>query len=167
MSAVAELEIRRFLRLKTEHFLDAGTDESVVRSGIENKNEVGKTGDKAPCKLLLLMEAALHFAALGDIHDGALVTGDVTGRIADGGRGIEADDGRAVLPNESDFAALDHGLALDLFLQLLSLDAVDKDLLDILREKFGFRAVAEHAHERGIGVENRAIGRGDIDAFLK
>ena len=27
--------------------------------------------------------------------------------------------------------------------------------------------VAEHAHQRGIGVQNPAVGRGDVDAFLE
>ena len=96
-----------------ENFLEPGADKGVVLVGIDDEDKVGETVDKAASEFLLFVEALFHVAALGDIHDGALIADHVAGGVANGGGGVQANEGLAILAAQSDFVALGRGLAID------------------------------------------------------
>src|SRR5713101_1562432 len=116
MSAMPKIHGGDFLGLEAENLFRTRADERIVSAGIEHQNEIREAVHQAAGKFLLLVKAALHFAAFGDVHNRALITNNMAGVIAYGGGGVQANDGRAVLADESDFAALEHGLKLDLLL---------------------------------------------------
>src|SRR5216684_8893908 len=124
MGTMPEIHGGDFLRLEAENLFRTRTDESVVAAGIEHENEIREAVDQAAGELLLLVEAALHFAAFGDVHNRALITHDMAGVIANGGGGVQANNGCAVLADKTDFATLEHGLMFDLLLEELSLGLV-------------------------------------------
>ena len=97
---------------------------------VQHEDEVGKVVDQAAREFLLLMEAMLHLAPFGDIHDCALIPDHLSARIANGGRAVHAHDRASVFAEKSDFAALDHGLRLELLLQRLAFLGIDKNLGD-------------------------------------
>src|SRR6266852_6107214 len=116
MSAMPKIHGGDFLGLEAENLFRTRADERIVSAGIEHQNEIREAVHQAAGKFLLLVKAALHFAAFGDVHNRALITNNMAGVIAYGGGGVQANDGRAVLADESDFAALEHGLKVDLLL---------------------------------------------------
>jgi len=115
----------------------------------------------------MLVKAALHLAAFRDVHQRALIAHHAAGVVANGGRRVQAHNGSAVLANQGDFLALDHRLALDLILDALSLCAIDEDLWNSSFQHFFLGIVAQHAHQRWIDVQDGAVRRGDVDAFLQ
>src|SRR5271154_195931 len=74
MSATAKLHFLRVGNLVTQNVTDAGANESVGAGGIDDQDEVGEIVDEAAGELLLLVEAALHGAALGNVHERTLIT---------------------------------------------------------------------------------------------
>src|SRR5712692_12008719 len=127
MGAAAKFHVLRVLDLVPEYFFASRTDKGEMARGIEYQDEIGKAIDEAAGKFLLLVESALHLAALGDVHERALIAHYAAGIVANGSSGIQAHDGPAVLPDQGNLPALDHRLTLDLFLDDLSLCLVDKD----------------------------------------
>ena len=77
MGATAKLHVPGFGNLVTQNIADAGTDESVGAGRIDDQNEVREIIDEAAGELLLLVEAALHGAALSDVHERTLITDDL------------------------------------------------------------------------------------------
>ena len=138
MGAIAKIHHSDFLRFVAENLARARADESVVGVGVQHEDEVRKIVDETTGKLLLLAEAALDFAALGDIHDGALVTDDLASIVANGSGGVQAHDGSAVLAKESDFAALDHRLGLGFLHQRFAFRGVNENLGDLPFEQVLF-----------------------------
>src|SRR6267142_2890257 len=164
MGAMPEIDGGDFPRLVTENLLRTRADEGVVGADIEHENEIREAVDQATGKFLLLVEAALHFAPLGDVHNRALISHDMAGAIANGGGGVQANNGCSVLANEGDFAALKRRLALDLFLDDLSLGLVHEDLGYFSFEKVILGIVAKHAHEGRICIQDGPFRRDDVDA---
>src|SRR5271167_1096601 len=115
MRTSAELHICRFGELVTEDLAAARTDKSVVGRGIHDENQIWEAADEAAGKFLFLMELALHLASGGDVHQGTLIADHAAGSVAHGAGRIEAVDGRAILAQQSNFAALGRGLAFDFF----------------------------------------------------
>ena len=95
------------------------------------------------------------------------IANDAAAIVANGSSGIEADNGSAILANEGDFAAMHHGLAIDLFQNALAVFQIDKDFGNLSLEQFFLGIVAEHAHESRVDLENGSFGCGDVDAFLE
>src|SRR5207302_338443 len=85
--------------------------------------------------------------------------------VAHGGGAVHAHDRASIFAEKRDFAALDHRLRLHLLLQDLAFGGIDKNLGDLPFEQVLFGFVAEHADQCGVGVEDAALGRGDVDAF--
>src|SRR6266581_235783 len=123
--------------------------------------------DRRAGKLLLLMEAAFHLTALGDVHERTLIAHYASGIVANGRSGIQAHDGSAVLANQGDLPALDHGLTVDLGLNDLSFCLVHEDFGNSFLHQFFPGIVAQHAHQRRIDVHNGPVRGGDVDAFLE
>jgi len=121
-----------------------------VGLGIEHEDEIGEAVDETAGKFLLLMKAALHLAPFGDIHEGALIAQHASGIVANGGSGVEAHDGPAVLANQSDLAALDHGLPIDLGLDNLSLWLIDEDFRNPSFQQFFLGIVASMRASAGL-----------------
>ncbi len=167
MGAVAKFHGLRIFNVVSEDFFAARTDKGVAGRRIEHEDEVGEAVDEAAGKFLLLVEAALHLAALGDVHERALIAHHAAGIVANGSSGIQAHDGPAVLPDQGNLPALDHRLTLDLFLDDLSLCLVDKDFRNPPFQHVLLGIVAQHAHQRRIDIHNGSVGRGDIDTFLE
>ena len=167
MGAPAKFHALRFLNRISEHFLATRADKGVVGRGVEDEDEIGETVDEAMGKFLLLVEAALHLTPLGNIHDCALVAHNLSAVVTDGGCSVQTYDGGAVLADEGDFPSPNHWVSRDLFHEGLALGPIHEDLGYGSLEQFFLRVVAQHAHQSGIGVQNRAIGRGDIDALLE
>src|SRR5260370_332945 len=113
------------------------------------------------------MKAALHLAALGDVHERTLIAHHAAGLVANGGSGVQAHDGGAVLANKGDLVALDHGLAFDLVLDELALRVIDEDFRNAPFQNFLLGIVTEHAGQGGIDVQNCTVGSGDVDALLE
>src|SRR5580700_6072080 len=167
MGAAAELHIGGFGEFIAENFLAARTDERVMRIGIDDQNQIGEVVDQAAREFLFLVELALHLAAGSDVHDRALITDHAAGGVTDGGGRVQTDNGSAILAQEIDFAALGRRLALDFFHKRFSLAVVGENIRNVHGEQFFLGVIAEHADESGIRVEDVALGRGDVDAFLE
>ena len=167
VGAFAERAPIVFLGIVAENFFHARAGESVLALGIQDEDQVGEAVDQAAREFLLLIEAALHFAALGDVHERAVIAEDAAGSVAHDGGGVEADDRVAVFADERELAALKHGLGVNFLAKKAALLRVGKNVGEAAGEELFFRIVAEHANERGIGVENAIVGRDDVDAFLQ
>ena len=167
MGARAELHICGFSELVTENLAATRADKSVVGSGIHDENQIGEAVDEAAREFLFLVELALHLAASGNIHQGTLIADHAAGGVANDAGRVEAVDGRAILAQQSDFAALRRRLALDFLDKRFSRGMVREDFRDALGEQFFLGVVLQHADERGIDVEDGAVGKSDIDAFLE
>src|SRR6266446_4530934 len=167
MTAVPKIHGGDFLGLEAENLFRTRADESVVGAGVEHENEIREAVDEAAGEFLLLVEAALHFAAFGDVHNRALITNNMAGVIANGSGGVQANNRCAVLADESDFAALKRGLMLDLLLEELSLGLVHENLGLFSFQQVILGIVAQHAHESGIRIQDGAFRRDDVDAFLE
>ena len=167
MGAFAESEADDFGRLVAEDFLELGADEGVVALGVNDEDQVRETVDQAAGEFLLLVKLLFDGAALGDVHQRALITNDAAAGVADGGSGVEAIDGLAILAAEGDFAALGAGLAIDFASEGGALGFVNENFGDFLGEELFLGAVAEHVDERGIDLEDFVLGRDDVDAFLQ
>src|SRR5271168_3961863 len=167
MSARAELHICGFGELVAENLAASRADESVMGSGIHDENKIGKAVDEAAREFLFLVELALHLASRGDVHQGALITDYAAGGVAHGTGRVETEDGRAILAQQGNFAALRRGLAFDFLDKRFPLGMVREDFRDALGEQFILGIVSEHADQRGIDVEDGAVGNSNIDAFLE
>src|ERR1700722_954832 len=73
MSALAELLRIVIFGIVAEDFFDSRACESVTTCGVQHENEIREAIHQAPREFLLLVEAAFHFAALGDIHQRAVI----------------------------------------------------------------------------------------------
>ena len=167
MGATAKCHVLRLLDVVPQHVFATGTDKGVVGVGIEHQDEIGEAVDEAAGEFLLLMKTALHLAALSNVHKRALIAQYAAGIVANGGSGIQTYDGSAISANQGNFFALNHRLTLDLFLDELSLLAVDKNFWNPSFQNFFLGIVAQHAHQGRIDVHNGSVWRGDIDAFLE
>ena len=156
-----------FLRIVAENFFHARAGESVVAVGIQHEDQVGETVDQAAREFLLLIKAALHLAALGDVHERAVIAEDAAGGVAHDGGGVEANDRVAVFANEGELAALEHRLGIDFLAKKLALLRVGENVGEAVREQLFLRVVAEHANERRVRIENAIVRRDDVDAFLQ
>ena len=156
-----------FFGVVAENFFYARAGEGVLAFGIQHENQVGEAIDQAAREFLLLIEAALHFAALGDVHECAVIAEDAAGCVADDGGGVEANDRVAVFADKREFTALEHGLGVHFLAKDSALLRVGKYVGKAAREQLFLGIVAEHANERGIGVENAIVGSDDVDAFLQ
>src|SRR2546429_484804 len=165
MGTAAKLHVLRFLEGVAQQFPASRADEGVMGVRVQHEDEVGKVVDQAAREFLLLMEPMLHLAPFGDIHDRALVPDDLSASVAHGGGAVHAHDRASIFAEKRDFAALDHRLRLHLLLQDLAFGGIDKNLGDLPFEQVLFGFVAEHADQCGVGVEDAALGRGDVDAF--
>ena len=167
MSTVAKCHVLRIFDLVPENVFGTRTHKGVMARRIEHQDEIGEVIDEAAGKFLLLVEAALHLAAFGDVHERALIAHDAAGVVANGSSRVQAHDGSAVLANQSDLAALNHRLTFDLVLDGLSLCRIDEDFRNPYFQQFFLGTVAQHAHQRRIDVHNGSVRRGDVDAFLE
>src|SRR5690242_2312976 len=125
--------------------------------GIHDKNQVREVVNKAASELLLLVELALHLAAGGNIHNGTLITEDVTGGIADGSGGVQTNDGGTILAEQSNFMALGRILVVDSFLERFSFRGVGEEVREAPAEQIFLGFITEHANESGIGVDDGAV----------
>src|SRR5262245_39213855 len=100
MNALGERFRHGFFDIHAEDFFYARTDERVARLCIDDKDDIGKTIYEAARELLLFVQAALDFAARGDVHERALIAHDFSGGIANGGGSVEANDRFAILTDE-------------------------------------------------------------------
>src|SRR5262249_57611800 len=98
---------------------------------------------------------------------GGWVAEELGGSVGEGGGGGQAKDGAAVLAQKSNFAAALHRLCFGLPHQGFAFRRIQKNFGNLPLEEVLFGVVAQHTHERGIGIEDAAVGRGDINAFLK
>src|SRR5229473_2311314 len=146
MGAVAKFHGLRIFNVVSKDFFAARTDKGVAGRRIEHEDEVGEAVDEAAGKFLLLMEAALHLAALSDVHERALIAHHAAGVVADGSGGIQTNDGSAVLSNQGHLAALNFRLALHEILDELALRPVSEDFGNPSLEQFFRGVITEHAH---------------------
>src|SRR5208283_5804786 len=102
MRAAPQFHLPGFFQFVSEDFSAAGTDKGVASPSINHQNQIRETIDQAVSKFLLLVEAPLHFAALGDVHECALIAQDLARAVANGGGGVEANDGGAVFAQQGD-----------------------------------------------------------------
>src|SRR6266566_1097210 len=167
MGTAAKLHVLRFLEGVAQQFPASRADEGVMGVRVQHEDEVGKVVDQAAREFLLLMEPMLHLTPFGDIHDRALIPHHLSARVANGGGAVHAHDRASIFAEKSDVAALDHRLGLHLLLQGLAFSGIDKNLGDLSFQQVLFGFVAKHADKGGVGVEDAALGRGDVDAFLK
>src|SRR5947199_394797 len=165
MGTAGRLDVLRFLEGGAQQCPASWADEGVMGVRVQHEDEVGKVVDQAAREFLLLMEPMLQLAPFGDIHDRALVPDDLSASVAHGGGAVHAHDRASIFAEKRDFAALDHRLRLHLLLQDLAFGGIDKNLGDLPFEQVLFGFVAEHADQCGVGVEDAALGRGDVDAF--
>src|SRR5579859_325481 len=167
MRAAAEFQLHGFFLVVAENFFHARTHKRVMASGIRNENEIGVTVHQAAGKFLLLIEAVLHLAALGDVHDRTVVANHVAGGVAHGASGVQANDLTAIFAGESNLAALDHGLAVDLLAQGAALGFVGKEIGEGAGKQVFLGIIAEHVSESGVNLEEVIVGSRDVDTFLK
>ena len=94
----------QFLRTETENFENLWADKRVPAIGIEGDDQVGEAVHQAAREFLFAVEAALHFALLGNIHEGSLVAHKLAGGIADRRRRVDRNHVTSLLPvPQSDF----------------------------------------------------------------
>ncbi len=122
---------------------------------------------EAAGKFLLLVEAAFHFATFGDVHDRALKAHYAAAIVANGSSRVQTDNGGAILANQGDLTALNHGLAFDLFDDALAFGLVYEDFGNPPFKQFFLGIVTQHADQRGIDLQNDSVGGGNVDAFLE
>src|SRR5712691_5961401 len=167
MRAAAKFHALRFFEVVAENLFAARAHKSVAGGTIENQDEIRKAVDEAARKFLLLVEAAFHFTALGDVHERALISQDAAAVVANGRSGIQTNDGRSILADQGNFTALNDRLAIDLFLEKYSLFPVDEDFGDLPLEQFFLGIVTQHPHQRGIHIHDGSVRGGDVNAFLQ
>src|SRR5260370_12390380 len=114
MGAAAKSHLLRVLDLVPEYFFASRTDKGEMARGIEYQDEIGKAIDEAAGKFLLLVKSALHLAALGDVHERALIAHYAAGIVAHGTGRSHAHAVIAVLAHQDELPALDHRLTVDL-----------------------------------------------------
>jgi len=165
--AIAEEQANGFCGFETQNFFYFGANEGVALIGIDDEDEVGKTVDQAAGKFLLLVETLFDGAALGDVDERTLVADDAASGIADGGSGVEANEGLAIFAVQGDFNAFGNGLVINFAGNGVALVLVDEDIADALAKEFFPRVVAEHANESRIDLEDFIVGSDDVDAFLQ
>ena len=69
----------------------------ISRIGVQSDHQIGETVHQAAGEFLLAVQAALHFALLGDVHERSLIPHKFAGRIADHRRRVQGDDFAPVL----------------------------------------------------------------------
>src|SRR5579864_6815946 len=167
MRAAAEFQLHGFFLVVAENLFHAWTYKGVMAAGIRHENEIGETVHPAAGKFLLLIKAVLHLAALGDVHDRTVVANHVAGGVAHGASGVQANDLTAIFAGESNLAALDHRLTVDLLAQGEALGFVGKEIGEGAGKQVFLGIIAEHAGESGVNVEEVIVRRRYIDAFLQ
>ncbi len=167
MGTVAKCHVLRVFDLVPENIFGTRTHKGVMGGRIEHQDEIREVIDEAAGKFLLLVEAALHLAALGDVHERTLIAHHAAGVVANGSSRVQANDGGAVLANQRDLAALNHRLTFDLVLNCFSLCPIDEDFRNPYFQQFFLGTVAQHAHQGRIDVHNGSVRSGDVDAFLE
>src|SRR6266849_10213793 len=114
MRAAAELHALNFFRPIPKDIFHPRAHKGEVAGGVHHKDQVWETVDQAASKFLLLVEATLHFAAFGYIHQSAVIANDTATGVSYSPRGIQTDERPAILARERNFAPLNHGLILHL-----------------------------------------------------
>src|SRR6266403_3050351 len=99
MRAAAKFQVLHVFNVVPEYLFATRTDKVVVGLGIEHEDEIGEAVDEAAGKFLLLVEAALHLASLGDVHERALIAHHASGIVANGSSRVKTDDGGTVFAN--------------------------------------------------------------------
>src|SRR5207245_391001 len=82
VSASPELHLVGLIHFVTQDLSAARADKGIVRVGVKDQYQIREVVNKAACEFLLLVEAALHLTALGDIDERALSSKDSTGIVA-------------------------------------------------------------------------------------
>src|SRR5258706_3067663 len=95
VSASPELHLVGLIHFVTQDLSAARADKGIVRVGVKDLYQIRKVVKNAACEFLLLVEAALHLTALGDIHERALISKDAAGIVADAAGGYLTNDGIA------------------------------------------------------------------------
>ena len=113
VGAASKLHFTNLVASVAQHFAAPRTDECVTSFSVKNENQIREAVDQPVRKFLLFVEPAFNFAALGNIHQRALITDDLSAGVANGGGGIQTRDENTVLAQKSDFAARQHRLAVD------------------------------------------------------
>src|SRR5260370_823139 len=112
MSTATKLHLQDFFGIVAENFFHARAYKRVLAAGIQYQDKIGEADHQPARKFLLLVKAALHLAALGDVHYSAVIANHVAGGIAHRASGVQANDLAAILARESNLAPLDHGLVV-------------------------------------------------------
>src|SRR6266446_10792070 len=167
MRAAAELHALNFFRLIAKDIFHARAHKGEVAGGIHHKDQVRETVDQTASKFLLLVEAALHLAALRNIHQRAVIANDAAASVAYRPRGIQADERLAVLAHQRNLAPLNHWLIIYLLAEDSPLGFIRKQIGEAARQQFFLGFVSEHTCQRRVDVDKTIVGRGDVDAFLQ
>src|SRR5882762_6817562 len=132
MRPATKLKILRFFLLVAKNVFHAGADKGVVAAAIHHKDQIRETVDQAPREFLLLVQAALHLSALGDVHQRSVIANDTPARVAHGAGSIETDQRPSILARERDLAPLDHRLSIHLLAQRATLLVIRKQISEEL-----------------------------------
>src|SRR5713101_7046198 len=167
MSTATKLHLQDFFGIEAENFFHARAYKRVLAAGIQHQDKVGEADHQAARKFLLLVKAAFHLAALGDIHYSAVIANHVAGGIAHRASGVQANDLAAILPRESNLAPLDHRLVVHLLPQGAALGFIGQQVREGAGEQVVLGLIAEHADERRVYINEVMVGSRNVDAFLQ
>src|SRR5712675_3071688 len=167
MRAAAKLKILRFFLLVTEDVLHSRTDKGVVPAAIHHKDQIRETVDQAAREFLLLVQAALHLPALGNVHQRPVIANDTTVSVAHGAGSIETDQRPSVLARKRNLAPLDHRLAIHFFAQRTTLLFIRKQIGEAPRKQFFLGFISKHARQRRIDVDEPVVRGNDVNSFLQ
>src|SRR5258706_7172236 len=153
MRTATKLDTQHFLLLVSEDVFHARADKRVMAGAIDHEYQVREAVDQPAGKFLLLIEASLHLAALGNIHQGAVIANDAAAGVPYRSRGIQADERPSILARERNFASLHHGLIIDFLAKGATLLFIRKQIDEGARQQLFLRVITEHARQRRVGID--------------
>src|SRR5882762_9148985 len=167
MRAAAKLQILHFFRFVTEDVLHSRTDKGVVPAAIHHKDQIRETVDQAAREFLLLVQAAFHLPALGNVHQRPVIANDTPVSVAHGAGSIETDQRPSVLARKRNLPPLDHRLAIHFFAQRTTLLFIRKQIGEAPRKQFFLGFISKHARQRRIDVDEPVVRGNDVNSFLQ
>ena len=159
----------QFLRAETENFENLGADKRVAALGIEGDDQVGEAVHQAAREFLFAVEAALHFALLGDIHETFPGSAQTCRRDRGWPRSCAPQPHRARPAGASDVISCarrnPRSFKLVLFFRAVFGLAVQGS--DFAVEQVFLILKAEHLRQRRVDLGDAVVRGGEIDAFAQ
>ncbi len=167
MGAPAEFHLADFVAVIAKNFQASRADKSEIGLGVQNEDQVREAVHKSVGKFLLLVQAAFNFAAFGNVHQRALIANHRTGGIANCRSGVQTSAQCSVLSLQSNFTACQYRLLVHFVANVFPQRLIGKDIGDFFSHQLRLGAITENPDQRRIGIENIAVRRNDVDAFLQ